>query len=296
MPARTDIFDREFLANLQRLTLSARRPFRGMLKGEKRSPKRGASIEFADFRDYVPGDDFRHVDWTLYARLERLYLKQFEEEEDLFCYVLVDVSRSMDFGSPSKFATAQRLAAAFAYVALSSLNRVQLCAFSERLGPRVGPKRGKSSILPILDFLAALEPVGAASRAGQAMHEFGLATRRRGVVIVLSDFLYPEGWEGGLAELVGRGFEVGCVQILDRAEIDPDLEGDLTLRDAESGEERDVTISPASLRRYRADMEAHVASLRDWCHAHRANYVTAVTEMDFGDLVMRYLRKQGFLE
>lgn len=296
MAQRTDIFDREFLANLQRLTIAARRPFRGILKGEKRSTKRGTSIEFADYREYVPGDDFRYIDWTLYGRLDRLYLKQYEEEEDLFFYVLVDVSRSMDFGSPHKFETSQRLAAALAYIALSSLNRVQIAAFSDRLGPRLGPKRGKSSILPLFDFLARLTPDGPQSRVDRALREFSLANRRTGVVVILSDFLYPEGYQDGLAELVGRGFDVGCIQVLDRAEIDPGVEGDLLLRDAETGEQREVTISPGSLRRYRSDMNAYCTALREWCFAHRVNYVAAVTEMDFSDLVLRYLRRQGFLE
>ncbi len=296
MAQRTDIFDREFLANLQRLTISARRPFRGILKGEKRSTKRGTSIEFADYREYVPGDDFRYIDWTLYGRLDRLYLKQYEEEEDLFFYVLLDVSRSMDFGRPSKFETSRRLAAALAYIALSSLNRVQVSVFSDRLGPRLGPKRGTSSILPLFDFLANLEPNGPRSAVGRSLREFSLANRRTGVVVILSDFLYPEGYEEGLSELVGRGFEVGCIQVLDRAEIDPGIEGDLLLRDIETGEEREVTISPGSLRRYRAEMNAYCTRLKDWCFAHRVNYVTAVTEMDFSDLVLRYLRRQGFLE
>jgi uncharacterized protein (DUF58 family) len=296
MAGRTDIFDREFLANLQRLTVVAKRPFRGLLKGEKRSPRRGTAIEFADYREYVPGDDFRYIDWTLYARLDRLYLKQYEEEEDLFVYILLDVSRSMDFGQPSKFETSRRLAAALAYIALSSLNRVQLVAFGERLGRRVGPKRGKSSILPVFDFLADLEPSGPQSDFGRSLREFSLVTRRPGVAIVLSDFLCPAGYEEGLAGLVGRGFEVGCIQVLDRAEIDPGLEGDLLLRDAETGEAREVTISPGSLRRYRADLNAYCARLKDWCFAHRVNYLCAVTEMDFSDLVLRYLRRQGFLE
>ncbi len=296
MADRTDIFDREFLGNLERLAIVTKRPFRGVLKGEKRSPKRGSSIEFADFREYVPGDDFRYIDWTLYGRLDRLYLKLYEEEEDLHFYVLLDVSRSMDFGSPGKFQTAQKLAAALAYIALTGLNRVQLAVFSDRLGARYGPKRGKGSIFPMFDFLANQEPIGPRSDVGRALREFALANRRPGVVCVISDFLFPEGYEPGLSALVGRGFEVGCIQILDRAEINPGMEGDLLLRDSETGEEREVTISPASLRRYKQDMEAYCEGLREWCLARRVNFLTAVTEVDFGDLVLRYLRQRGFLE
>jgi uncharacterized protein (DUF58 family) len=291
---KTDIFDREFLGNLQRLTIAAKRPFRGALKGDNRSPKRGFSIEFADFREYVPGDDFRYIDWTLYGRLDRLYLKLFEEEEDLFVYILVDASQSMAYGSPPKFECALRLAAAFAYVALTSLNRVQVCVFSDRLGPRFGPKRGKASIYALFDFLARAEPSGP-SNIARAAREFSLLARRKGVLLILSDFLFPEGYAEGLAPIVGRGFDLGCIQVLDRAEIDPGMEGDLILLDSETGAEREVTMSPTLVRRYREDVSAYNESLRGWCHAHRANYTLVTTDMDFRELVMKYLRVQGFL-
>jgi uncharacterized protein (DUF58 family) len=291
---KTDIFDKEFLSNLQRLSIAAKKPFRGALKGEKRSPKRGSSIEFADYREYVPGDDFRYIDWVLYGRLDRLYLKLFEEEEDLFTYVLLDESLSMAFGEPTKFETGQRLAAALAYIALSSLNRVQVCTFSHRLTHRFGPKRGKSSIYPLFDFLAAREPVGP-SNVGRSLREFNATTSRRGVVVVLSDFLFQEGYKEALAPIVGRGFDVGCIQIMDNAEIDPGMEGDLLLLDSETGEEREVTMSPAAVKRYRDQVSAYNAELREWCFSHRANYTLVTTDMDFRDVVMRYLRLQGFL-
>ncbi|MBD3177036.1 MAG: DUF58 domain-containing protein [Armatimonadia bacterium] len=294
MASKTDIFDKEFLSNLQRLSIAAKKPFRGALKGEKRSPKRGSSIEFADYREYVPGDDFRYIDWVLYGRLDRLYLKLFEEEEDLFTYVLLDESLSMAFGDPTKFETGQRLAAALAYIALSSLNRVQVSTFSHRLTHRFGPKRGKSSIYPLFDFLAAREPVGP-SNVGRSLREFNATTSRRGVVVVLSDFLFQEGYKEALAPIVGRGFDVGCIQIMDNAEIDPGMEGDLLLLDSETGEEREVTMSPAAVKRYRDQVSAYNAELREWCFSHRANYTLVTTDMDFRDVVMRYLRLQGFL-
>lgn len=294
MAARTDIFDREFLGQLERLTIAVKRPFRGVLKGEKRSKKRGSAIEFADYREYVPGDDFRAIDWKLYGRLDRLYLKLFEEEEDLFLYVLLDVSTSMSFGAPSKFEFAQRAAAALAYIALTSLNRVQVAAFSDRLGPRYGPKRGKSSIFAMFDFLARLEPIGL-SDIGRSLREFSHATRRPGVLVLLSDYLVPGGYMEGLSSVVGRGFEVGCIQILDRAEIDPGFEGDLLLLDSETGEEREFTVSPASLRQYRAGVSSYCEGLRAWCFARGVNYLLATTDMDFRDLIMRYMRQQGFL-
>ena len=295
MAGKTDVFDREFLSNLQRLTIATKKPFRGAMKGEKRSPKRGTAIEFADYREYVPGDDFRYIDWTLYSRLNRLYVKLFEEEEDLFVYILLDASESMTFGDPRKFECALRLAAAFAYIALSSLNRVQVSAFSDRLGARFGPKRGKGSIFQLFEFLARLEPAGR-SGLDRAIKEFSLTTTRTGVVILLSDFLFPGGYAEALAPMVGRGFDIGCVQILDKSEVDPGLEGDLILLDSETGEEREITISPASVRRYRDDLSAYNQGLREWCFARQANYMLATTDIDFRDLVMRYLRIQGFIE
>lgn len=294
MARKTDIFDRQFLSNLQRLSIAVKRPFKGALKGEKRSPKRGTSIEFADYREYVPGDDFRYIDWVLYGRLDRLYLRLFEEEEDLFLYILLDESLSMSFGYPSKFETGQRLAAALAYIALTSLNRVQVCTFSHRLTHRFGPKRGKSSIYPLFDFLAAREPMGP-SDLGRSLREFNVTTRRKGVLVVISDFLFQEGYKDALAPIVGRGFDIGCLQVMDTAEVDPGMEGDLLLLDSETGEQREVTMSPAAVRRYRERVSAHNADLRDWCFRHRANYTLVTTDMDFRDVVMRYLRLQGFL-
>lgn len=294
MAKRTDIFDREFLSNLQRLAIVAKRPFKGLLKGEQRSPSRGTSIEFADYREYVPGDDFRYIDWVLYGRLDRLYLRLFEEEEDLFLYILLDESLSMSFGQPSKFETGQRLAAALAYIALSGLNRVQVCTFSHRLTHRFGPKRGRSSIYPLFDFLAGRDPMGPSS-IGRSLREFGVTTRRKGVLILLSDFLFQEGYKDALAPIVGRGFDIGCLQVMDTAEVDPGMEGDLLLLDSETGEQREVTMSPAAVRRYRERVSAHNADLRDWCFRHRANYTLVTTDMDFRDVVMRYLRLQGFL-
>ena len=293
MARKTDIFDRQFLSNLQRLSIAVKRPFKGALKGEKRSPKRGTSIEFADYREYVPGDDFRYIDWVLYGRLDRLYLRLFEEEEDLFLYILLDESLSMSFGQPSKFETGQRLAAALAYIALTSLNRVQVCTFSHRLTHRFGPKRGKSSIYPLFDFLAAREPMGP-SDLGRSLREFNVTTRRKGVLVVISDFLFQEGYKDALAPIVGRGSTLVASRVMVRPRWTRN-EGDLLLLDSETGEQREVTMSPAAVRRYRERVSAHNADLRDWCFRHRANYTLVTTDMDFRDVVMRYLRLQGFL-
>src|SRR5438093_13597498 len=142
------ILDPTFLKKLERLSLVTRRPFAGQMKGEKRSVKRGTSVEFADYREYILGDDLRYVDWNMAARLEKLFVKLFIEEEDLYLALLIDTSKSMDFGNPNKLHFAARLAAALGYIGLSNYDRVSVSAFAAGLGAGLPTKRGKLAVLP----------------------------------------------------------------------------------------------------------------------------------------------------
>lgn len=288
------LLDPGFLSQLERLSLLTRKAFRGTLKGEKRSKKQGTSIEFADYRDYVAGDDFRRIDWCLYGRLERLFIKLFVEEEDLYVYLLIDRSESMSFGSPAKFRYARQVAAALAYVALCNLDRVMVAAFSSQLDATFGPVRGKASVFRLLEHLERLEP-GGATRLSACMKAAALRMKRPGLLIVLSDFLDPSSYGPGLSALLGRGFDVGVIQVLDQTELVPDLVGDLRLVDSETGDAREVTVGGGLLRRYQRTVDAYCGELRAWCMSHGASYVLASTATPVDDLVLRALRQQRLI-
>ncbi len=182
-----DLLTPDFLRKIERLSLVAKRVFPGQLRGERRSTKRGSSVEFADYRNYAVGDDFRRVDWNVYARLEKLFLKLFVEEEDLHVYVLIDASRSMEFGDPSKLLYAKRVAAALSYIALGNLDRVGLAALSDGMASILTPKRGKQSAFGVFEWLKSVKPSGATQLA-QSIRDFSLRTSRPGLAIVISDF------------------------------------------------------------------------------------------------------------
>src|SRR5947209_1446402 len=210
------ILDPTFLKKLERLSLIAKRPFAGQMKGEKRSVKRGTSVEFADYREYILGDDLRYVDWNTAARLDKLFVKLFIEEEDLYLALLIDSSKSMDFGNPKKLHYAARVAAALGYIGLSNYDRVSVTAFAGSLGAALPTKRGKAGVLPFFRYLNQIKAVGETSFTS-AMKAFSARAKSRGVAIVLSDFLDPQ-WADGLRSLLARGFQVALIHTLDEEE------------------------------------------------------------------------------
>jgi len=289
-----ELLDIGLLSRLERLSMLTHKLFRGSLKGEKRSKKLGTSIEFADYREYAPGDDFRRIDWCLYGRLDKLFVKLYVEEEDLNVYLLIDRSESMAFGEPSKFLYARRLAAALAYIGLCNLDRVGLMAFSSALDDSFGPVRGKPSVFRVFEYLKRLE-TGGQTRLSACMKSVALRVKRPGLLIVISDFLDRESYRGGLTALLGRGFDIGVIQVLDRTELEPDLVGDLKLVDSETQEEREVTIGSGLLRRYRGAVEDYCGRLRSWCLGHGATYALASTATPIEELVLHALRRHRFL-
>lgn len=290
------LLEPDFLRKLERLSIVTKRVFLGSTKGERQSKKQGTSIEFADYREYVPGDDFRRIDWPLYARQERLFLKLFVEEEDLFVYVLLDTSLSMDFGGPlTKFDYARQLAAALGYVTLYNLDRLTLSAFSQGVHASYGPLRGKGSALQAFAWLSRLAPDGRTD-LNRALREYAVLVKKPGVLFVLSDFLDPGGYEPGLNAVVGRGFDVALIQVLDPTELDPDIRGDLKLVDAETQEKREITISYGSLRRYKRAVGQYCSRLRDWCARHQMGYLLATVASPLEDVLFTSLRKQGFIK
>ena len=289
-----DLFDEEFQRRLEMLALVSRRLFAGRTRAERRSKKTGSGIEFADHRQYTPGDDFRYIDWNVYQRHGRLLLRLFEEEEDLSVYILLDCSRSMSFGSPRKLDYAKRLAAALAYVALANLDRVSLLSFGSGMQARLAPTRGKNRIFKAFEFLRPLEPDGQTNLAS-SMRTFIAQNKRRGVAIVISDLYDPAGFEEGINQLRYAKFEPYVLQIFDPVEVRPPLHGDVLLLDEETGESREVTITPSVLERYAAVHDAYRHRIETFCLDKQVAHAALDTSVPFDEAILRILRRGGMV-
>src|SRR5215469_11814629 len=263
-PTAQPLLDPQFLARLEQLELVTKKIFVGRMKGERRSKRKGQSVEFADYRNYVVGDDLRFLDWNLYARLDRLFLRLFMEEEDLHFYVLVDNSLSMDFGTPTKLHYAKQVAAALGFIGLINLDRVLVEGFNDRLVQALPALRGRRSFMRLVNFLDKLEPVGP-SDLTRALRTFTLESSGKGIVVVLGDFMDKGGYEEALRYLVARQMDVYVIQILSQEEIDPEITGDLKLVDVEDDDAAEITVNGPLLRRYKENLAAYRASLHDFC-------------------------------
>jgi uncharacterized protein (DUF58 family) len=288
------LLDPQFLAQLEQLELVSRKIFMGRMKGERRSKRKGQSVEFADFRNYVVGDDLRFLDWNLYARLDRLFLRLYMEEEDLHFYLLIDNSLSMDFGTPTKLHYARQVAAALAFIGLVNLDRVVIEAFNDRLTQSMPAARGRRSLWRVLDFLSKLEPAGP-SDLTKALRSFSIKCSGKGIVVILSDFMDKGGYEEALRYLVARQMDVYAIQILSQEEIDPDLTGDLKLVDVEDDDSAEVTINGPLLKRYKENLAAYRAGLHEFCTRRGVSCLFTSTAVPFDRLVLTYLRQRGLV-
>jgi uncharacterized protein (DUF58 family) len=288
------LLDPAFMARLDQLDILSRKLLAGKLKGERRSKRRGQSVEFADYRDYSVGDDLRFIDWNIYARLDRLFLKLFLEEEDLSLYILLDVSKSCDYGTPNKAFYMKQVAAALGYIGLVNYNRVHLCAVSNGIVAETGALRGRRRVGQMIDFVSRLEPQGASDFA-QACRRFALTHRHKGVCVVLSDFFVKEGFEQGLRYVAGGKYDLFCVQVLSPQEIEPDMVGDLKLRDVEDQDMAEVSITQPLLAQYKKNLNAYCLSLKDYLRRRGGTYLFTSTAVPFDTLVLDYLRERGLL-
>ncbi len=287
--ARASFFTPEFLAQLERLSLLSRRTFRGSVKGERRSPRRGSSVEFADYRAYGHGDDLRYVDWNIYGRLDRLHVKLFVDEEDLSLHLLVDASASMGFGAPSKLAYALRVAAALGFVGLVNFERVGLGVLRERVAEGWPPTRGRAHVLPMMDFLAGVEPGGVTS-INEGLANYAQRAREPGLAVLISDLLDPAGYERGIRALLERRFDVHIVHLLDPEEMNPTLGGDLRLIDSETDELRDLTVDAEALRAYHERLRGFLERAEAFCRTHELGYHRVLTDMPVEAFVVAQLR------
>ena len=310
----SDLVDSSTIARLARLDVASRKTFSGKLQGERRSKRRGESVEFADHRPYAVGDDLRHIDWNIVGRLDKLFMKVFLEDEDLSLHLVIDASASADCGDPSKFLFMQRAAAALGYLGLVNLNRLTLTAMGRPVFTEAGdaeehPRparddpdatatlrnlRGRKRLADLERWLCSLEPRGETD-FNAAARRIALSRSGSGVLIVLSDFFFKEGYEQGLRYLVGRGFDVVCLQVLSPQEIEPALTGDLRLRDVEDGDRTDVTISAPLLKRYKQNLAAYCDQLRLFCARRDVFHLVVPSDMPIETLLMDHLRRRGVL-
>jgi uncharacterized protein (DUF58 family) len=294
MPVAGPLLDADFLARLQRLEIVSKKIFVGKTKGERLSRRKGQSVEFADFRNYSVGDDLRFLDWNLFARLDRLFLRLFLEEEDLHVYLLIDNSLSMGFGNPTKLHFARQVVAALGFIGLTNMDRVVIEAFNDRITQSTQPLRGRRSFWRLTSFLEGLEPAGP-SDLTRALKAFSMKAGGKGVVVVLSDFMEKGGYQDGLRYLVARNMDIYVIQVLSHEEIEPPMTGDLKLTDAEDGDEAEVTISAPLLKRYRETLAAYRGGLHEFCSRRGINYLFTSNQVPFDRLVLGYLRQRGLV-
>lgn len=296
------IFGESTLRKLEQLTLVADNVRAGVMKGDRRSDKRGTSIEFADYRNYVKGDDLRRLDWNVYARLEKPFIKLLEEEEDLAVHFLVDASESMGWPpadeSPeeNKLAYAVRLAGALAHIALATGDGVTVTMLRSSENQRWGPYRGQQNSLRLFQFLEkmATQPSGL-TELNLSLQDYALRGRRPGLAILLSDLLSPNGYQDGVSALQARGYEVALLHILSQDELEPPLVGDVKLVDAETGDEAEITLDASTLDAYRARVEAWQGEINQFCSYRGVHYIPITTDQPWEQLVLQTLRTQGLV-
>ena len=300
-----DLLPADLIARLDRLDITSRKVLTGKLKGERRSKKRGESVEFADHRPYVVGDDLRHIDWNIFGRLDRLFLKLFLEEEDLSLHLVIDASASADTGEPNKFFLMQQLAMALGYIGLSNYNRVACTAIgaNAELLTRVMDLRGKRRTHDLARFLCNLEPgsgIGDTDSPdvpdfAEACKRIALTRRGKGVMVLLSDMLIKEGYDTGLRLLVGRGYDLFVMQVLSPQELEPELAGDLRLKDLEDGDRADITVSAPLLKKYKQNLAAYTTRLREFCARRDITQMTVRSDTPMDTLILDYLRRRGLV-
>jgi hypothetical protein len=343
-----DLLPPTLSAALDRVDLSTRRMFPGKLQGERRSKARGRSVEFEDFRPYVPGDDLRHIDWNVFARLDKFFIKIFQEEQDLALHIVLDCSPSMDAGTPSKLLFAQRVAMALGYLGLVNNNRVALWLIgSSGTGllardsssgaaassvKRLPPMRGRTSVQRLANFLisetwssstmggagsspasdGATSSRSSANTFTSALRTIAATRTGRGIMVILSDLLIPEGYQEGLSLLAGNGGSGGggwdtiLIQTLSPGEMDPFLErspsgdrmllGDLRLTDAETGRTAEVTVTADLVKRYQQRLDAYQKNLHAFAAARGMQHLVARSDSDIATLLLDDLRRRGLVQ
>lgn len=284
-----------FLRRLDRLELQTRRVLGGQIKGERRSRKKGISIDFADYRHYTRGDDLRFIDWNIYGRLDRLFIKIYHEEQDLQCHLLLDRSRSMDFGEPNKMDFARRLAAAIGYIGLCRQDKIAVTCFNESAAESFSPSRGRHHVARLLSFLDKAKPDGGTSL--QAMcREFSQRSRARGIVVLVSDLLDSKGFEPALRYLARDTLDVYVLHVLAPQEIDPTIGGHVELHDLETEHKIELTVNARLKEIYKHNVDAYCSQVQTFCTRYGMSYSLVRTDTAIEDLVLKRLRANGLVK
>jgi len=280
---------------IDRLDVVCRRFLHGKLPADQTGRRYGATTEFAGYRDYAGGDDPRLIDWNIYARMNRLVVKLFESEVNISLHLLLDCSKSCDFGEPNKSLYIKRVAAALGYIALAHRHHLTLSAFADGLVAQGGPLYGRSRLPEAVNFVAGLA-CGGMSRFEASARRFADQHRQRGICVILSDFMFKEGLESGLGLLCTAGHELFCLQMLSPQEISPSPgEPDVRLSDMEDQRSRFVQINPSVLDRYRANLEASRQSVQTAVRRFGGTYQFAATDTPLDELVLKSLREKRLL-
>ena len=286
----TELLDPKFMARLDALDVLSRKILLGKLQGERRSKRRGQSVEFADHRPYVVGDDLRFVDWNIYGRLNQLFLKLFLEEQDLTVHVLADTSASMGFGDPSKERFAKRLTAAVGYISLVNNNRLTISLFADGVRAQLANVRGRNYVSRMAELLLTTECEGF-SDFEKACRDIAAGRMGTGVTVVVSDFLFKQGYEAALRRLLGPRSDLYVIQVLSPQEISPKLAGDLKLLDVEDGDTAEITVGSVLVKYYKRNLAAYCHALHEFCTHRGAAYVRANSADSVESLVLNYLRR-----
>ena len=294
MAAVSTLFDEEFLRKLEYLKLVSNRMMPGHSRGEHRARKKGSGVEFADYRPYVSGDDTKDVDWKAYLRLDKLIIRIFDEEADLPIYLFVDSSLSMQFGDPPKFDYARKVAAALAYIGLLNLDRISVVGFADGVSEQVASKRGRNQIWRIFNFLERMQLSGETS-LHKAFHSFFGSTRRRGLVVVVSDYMDPAGFQPAFDFVRLFRHDVFHIHVLSPEELHPSFPDEAMLVDSENGSSSRLRMSPGLLSAYEAEMTKHQRGIEAYCSKYGWGYVRTATSIPFEDLIVEIFKQDRFL-
>jgi hypothetical protein len=291
MSDRLDSFiDDAFLKQLEKLKIVSRKSTRNPRRGEYRSWQSGEGFEFLDFRKYHLGDDLRYVDWSVYGRLDKLFIKLFHAEKGQTAHILLDTSRSMDSGTPSKDITAKKIAAALSYICLSNLDKTGLMAFNNNIVKIKPPARGKKQYLEVLKFFQSLVPTDQ-TNVNDSLKAYAAICKNPGIAIIISDFFDPQGYEDGLKALAYRDFDINLIQVLDHEELYWSKTGNLLLSECETGEKKVTFVDKNLLELYQNKINEFISGIKSYCGHYGMNYFLCDTRIPFENLLTDYLSK-----
>ena len=293
------VFDESTLRKFEQLTLVADRVRIGVMKGDRRSRRRGSSIEFADYRNYTQGDDLRRLDWNVYARLERPFIKLLEEEEDLTVYLLVDASDSMNWPEGeeelNKYYYALRLAGALGYIGLADGDQVSVALIGSHGDRSWGPYRGRQNTMRMLEFLDDGSTEGITD-LNISLQQWAIQARRPGLLFLLSDLFSPAGFKEGVNALQSRGYEIGIIHLLSPDEVNPSLGDDVRLIDVETRAEAEISLDASTVALYRRRLEDWQIEIAGYCSSRGVHYIPVITELRWEKFILQALRSKGVVK